>query len=843
MNLNDWTIRRKMMVLILGITLLTYLSTLTYFSLSLRSNGLKEGKKLANQAVIEKANEVKSRLTEDIATSRAMGAIVKDYVNLDERLRKKLQTELLKNVLLNNPNYKATWLSWELEAIDPNWDKSYGRERITSFRSDGEMKGLTELVDLEGDVEGGVYLNYKQSKEEGITEPYFSDYADGKGQVLGTSACIPILDGDKFLGLIGSDFSLEGYAELTEFPLFDDSYAFLLAANGYIVAHPDKAYINTYVDTLEVVKGLDILDIRKQVDLKGFASYTVANPETGDDLYLSFATVPIGRSNQFWAIGTVVPINKITETFNESLQITILVGFFGFLLLAFVVYRIAFGISNSLDKSNQVLTNLAKGSIAKDSQLEITGKDELNSIASSVNKLVEELNKKVSFAGEIGSGNLEVELDNLDESDELGKSLLSMRNNLRLAVDDIKAAVTEAVEEGSMSVQIEHDSKSGVWQDIAQLINELFKSVNYSFLAVNKLANSMAEGDLSQRFDIDVKGDIRNLGQNLNQALDNLNDLLSHIIESTDAVGDSSQEMLGGSQEMNINTSEIASAIGQMSSGAQNQVLKVDESSNLVEDIMQSSNKMGEQAEAINKAAKIGANNGDQGLKLIKKVGFSMRDISAFSEDTSHSFKVLADRSKEITRVLGVISDIASQTNLLAVNAAIEAAQAGEAGRGFAVVAEEIRKLAEDSRQSAKAIEKLVEDVQNDTEEATKVLSVMIDSIKGGEQASEEASASFKTIAESSADTLVLSEQILHSSKGQLEDIKNVVGITEAIVVIAEQTAAGTEEVASSAAELSAGMENYMNKSQQLTEIAEKLNGHMGQFVLGSNRKVTENEE
>ena len=559
------------MVLILGITLLTYLSTLTYFSLSLRENGLVEGKKLANQAVIEKANEVKSRLAEDVATSRAMGAIIKDYVGLRKSVRQNLQKALLQNVLIDNPNYKATWLSWELAAIDPNWTKTYGRKRITSFRSDGEIGGVEELVDLEGDVEGGVYLYYKQNKQEGISEPYFSDYSDGKGLVLGTSVCIPILEGDRFLGLIGSDFSLEDYSELTEFSLFDDSYAFLLAANGYIVAHPNKDYINNYVDTLEVVKGLDILDIRAQVDKNGFAAYTVDDPETGEDLYLSFATVPVGRSDQFWAIGTVVPINKITEPFNESLQITILVGLVGFLILGFVVYRIAFGISNSLDKSNAVLTRLAKGNIELGNRLEINGKDELNNIAISVNKLVEELNKKVEFAGEIGSGNLDVELESLDESDKLGRSLLSMRDNLRSAIEDIKSAVSEAVEEGSMSVQIEQESKTGVWKDIAELINNLFKSVNYSFLAVNKVANSMAEGDLSQRFDIDVKGDIRDLGQNLNQALDNLNDLLSHIIESTNEVGQSSEEMLGGSEEMNINTSEIASAIDQMSSGAQNQ--------------------------------------------------------------------------------------------------------------------------------------------------------------------------------------------------------------------------------------------------------------------------------
>ena len=139
--------------------------------------------------------------------------------------------------------------------------------------------------------------------------------------------------------------------------------------------------------------------------------------------------------------------------------------------------------------------------------------------------------------------------------------------------------------------------------------------------------------------------------------------------------------------------------------------------------------------------------------------------------------------------MLGVITDISTQTNLLALNAAIEAAQAGDAGRGFAVVAEEIRKLAEDSRRSANEIERLVMDVQNDTEEAARVISTMNSSVRSGEEASREASKVFQQITESSFNTLSFSEEIVNAAIVQSESINNVVNITENIVVIAEQTA------------------------------------------------------
>ena len=108
----------------------------------------------------------------------------------------------------------------------------------------------------------------------------------------------------------------------------------------------------------------------------------------------------------------------------------------------------------------------------------------------------------------------------------------------------------------------------------------------------------------------------------------------------------------------------------------------------------------------------------------------------------------------------------------------------------------------------------------------------MNESILGGESASNDASEAFKEIASSSMKTLEQSGQILNAAKGQMESIRNVVGITEGIVVIAEQTAAGTEEVASSATELSAGMENYNQKSEKVTEIATQLKERVGLFKL-----------
>lgn len=833
-----------MLFLILGIALFTYAITITYFSIELRKNGLSEGKKLADSAIKEKANEVKARLLEDLVISRTMGSILANYVDFDEETRKRMQKELLTQVLKDNPKYESVWVSWELQAIDTDWDKPFGRERTSYFIVNDSLRLQETRLDLDGDVEGGVYLQYKESKREGISEPYsYDNYFTNDGSLIGSSVCIPMLVDGTFIGLTGSDLSLQEFENMTEFPVFDNSEAFILAGNGFVVAHNDPDYVNKYVEAIPLMKDFEILEIRSEVNRNGVAGYETFDPDRDEEVYLSFAKVPIGKSNDFWAIGTVVPISEINKAFNKSLRYTLIAGFAGLILLGIIVFRFAKSIGNSLERVSDLLRDLARGEITVNRRVVVKGDDELGQISKSVNLLMEELRKKSEFAQSIGSGKLDVEFEEAGPNDELGASLLDMRKNLSRSIEDIKSVVKKAGEEGDLSARIDAADKDGVWEEIAHLTNNLLLSIYLPFKSISQIANRMAQGDLSLRITDETRGDIAKLSENLNQGLENLNNLIEVISENAEGIKGSSMEMLTASEEMSINTGEIATAIGQMSTGAQNQVKQVDESSGLVEKIMKSSSDMEVQAKSIYQAAQTGEERSDVGLQRIKKVNYSMRDIAAFSEDTTKSFKVMAERSKEISRVLGVISDIASQTNLLALNAAIEAAQAGDAGRGFAVVAEEIRKLAEDSRTSAKEIERLVNDVQQDTTDAARVLEVMNESVRAGGEASEGASDAFKEIAASTSQTRELSESIVTATGNQIQDIKNVVGLTESVVVIAEQTAAGTEEVASSAFELSSGMTNYKEKSQQLSEIATGLKEAVSKFNLSAGESDLSGQE
>ncbi|CAE7410429.1 unnamed protein product [Symbiodinium microadriaticum] len=529
---------------------------------------------------------------------------------------------------------------------------------------------------------------------------------------------------------------------------------------------------------------------------------------------------------------------EMQASFQSTQWIILLFGLVG-ALLGFVISTILTrGITRPVNRLHKKIDQISQGIIPEET--EEKSKDEIGEMSQGINSLIRGFKSTSEFAKEIGAGNLEINFDALSDADVLGHSLLSMRDNLRNVLEETNNVVRQAGEEGRLDARIDLFGKSGAWEDLAGTINNLLDSIVNPIMEVNRIMNLIAQGDLRHLYEADAKGEILTLVTNMNQAIENLNGLMHSIAENAGIVTESSTEMLDASAEMSANTGEIASAISQMSIGAQNQVGKVDESSSFVEAIGNSSRKMETKALSIKDAAGSSVESSEKGKERVEKVVANMEEISYAASKTDESISILTERSGEIERVLGVITEISSQTNLLALNAAIEAAQAGEAGRGFAVVAEEIRKLAEDSRKSAKEIEKLVGDVQNDTQEASVAIETMTKSVAAGSEASRDASEAFNQIIQSTTETLKLSEDIVSSAKEQINNSNNIASITESIVVIAEQTATGTEEIASSASELSNGMQNYNTKSKQLTQVAASLSDGVSKFMLARKKTVEE---
>jgi methyl-accepting chemotaxis protein len=397
------------------------------------------------------------------------------------------------------------------------------------------------------------------------------------------------------------------------------------------------------------------------------------------------------------------------------------------------------------------------------------------------------------------------------------------------AINDV---IEEAGQEGRLDARLDASTAVGDWKNLASSVNLLLESIAMPVSELGEVVGLLAQRDLSVRFDSFVEGDLKNLGDELNIAIESIAHLMAQISQIGDLVAASAEEMLVKGEEMKNTTFEVASATQQMAEGAQQQAQQTDEASKMMDNVLVSVDSMAQKASKINESAMVGQENSTKGLDTIKQVVGNMGQIRESANSTSTSIEAFAERSEEIARALSVITDIASQTNLLALNAAIEAARAGDAGRGFAVVAEEIRKLAEGSRRSATEIEKVIREVHKDISMASKAIDYMEKSVKLGIEASKKAEEVFESIEGSTKETLGLSTEIVDATEEQRASIHATARNIEKIVIVAEETASGTEQVANSSHVLSQGMNEVTATSEDLAKVAAQLQENISKFKL-----------
>ena len=219
---------------------------------------------------------------------------------------------------------------------------------------------------------------------------------------------------------------------------------------------------------------------------------------------------------------------------------------------------------------NRTIQELSQGATPELDQSE--SRDEIGDIVRSVKKLRDSLVSTATFAQEIGSGNLNAQHELLSEDDVLGKALLSMKENLSSVIEETNSIVSMVAEDGRFDSRLNLEGKQGAWMDLCASINKLFESITVPFQEVGQILTGMANGDLTNKYDEEARGEVEKLATSLNHALSSLNELLADIGQTVVVVGDSSAEMLSSGEEMITNVSEIAGAIGEMSNGAQNQV-------------------------------------------------------------------------------------------------------------------------------------------------------------------------------------------------------------------------------------------------------------------------------
>lgn len=345
----------------------------------------------------------------------------------------------------------------------------------------------------------------------------------------------------------------------------------------------------------------------------------------------------------------------------------------------------------------------------------------------------------------------------------------------------------------------------------------------------------IAQGDLDvEELEVKTNDEVGRLVLSVNQLISNLNHTISGVQYNAIQVASSAEQLTASAEQSTAAAEQVARVAQESSEGAEEQLRSVATITESVQQLADSLKEIGKSSENMLLSSDKTVASSTKGFDAVSKVVEQMDLIKGSVSKTTTIMNQLGERSKEIGHITALITSIADQTNLLALNAAIEAARAGENGKGFAVVADEVRKLAEESKKSADEINKMVGNIQTETNDAIQAMQEGNKQVNSGIEFTEEASNRYGEIKKAILDVtdkVKIVTEAVHIMDEVSGKIVQEIGEVQAI---AESSVAASQEVAAASQEQLATMEEVSSSSQLLSSLASQVEELVEAFKLKS---------